>query len=86
LSPNQHDYDELRSIYSHVDTTTTLGAAVNAQAGSDIDTTDPRNWGQAVRADQGGRAILFQRDLGHNNMIFTFVYWAEDPRGNGRDQ
>jgi hypothetical protein len=34
--PNQHDYDELVTIYSHLDSTTTVGAAVPAsQAQSD---------------------------------------------------
>ncbi len=27
-SPNQHDYDELLAIYSHLDTSTTVGAAI----------------------------------------------------------
>ena len=79
--PNQHDYDELVTIYSHLDTTTTIGAAV-AQSGSDIDTSDPRNWGTAVRSDQAGRAIMFQRDFGHDEMLFTFVYWAEGSRAH----
>lgn len=81
LHPNTHDYDELVTIYTHLDTTTTIGAAT-AQSGSDIDTADPRQWGNAIRANQAGRAILFERDLGHDQRLFTFVYWAEEPRGN----
>jgi hypothetical protein len=81
LHPNAHDYDELVTIYSHLDTSTTI-RATTTQSGSDIDTSDPRSWGTAVRSDQAGRAIMFQRDLGHDQMLFTFVYWAEEPRGN----
>ena len=74
--PNQHDYDMLASIYNHVDTFTTLLSTSSAQTGSDIDTNDPRNWGQAVAADRSGQAIMFRRDLGHDDEMWTFVFWA----------
>ncbi len=79
--PNSHDYAELDSIYQHVDTTTTVGFTVGNSA-QDIDTNDPRDWGNAVRANNAGRAILFERDLGQGRRLFTFVYWADD-RLNG---
>ena len=82
VHPNQHDYDQLVSIYSHLDSTNTVGFAAPATAPRDIDTTDPRQWGQAIRANNAGRAIVFQRDLGNDQKLFTFVYWAEEPRGN----
>jgi hypothetical protein len=76
--PNQHDYDMLVSIYNHNDTFSSLLATSGAQAGSDIDTNNPRNWGQAVKANQAGEAIMFRRDLGHDNEMWTFVFWARE--------
>ena len=44
--PNTHDYDQLESIYSHVDGTTTVGMSTGAQAQppsmSDIDFEGPK--------------------------------------------
>ena len=82
--PNAHDYSELESIYQHLDSTTTIGFTAG-QSGQDIDTSDQREWGQAIRANNAGRPILFERDLGEGRRLFTFVYWAEEPRGNRPD-
>jgi hypothetical protein len=82
--PNSHDYAELESIYQHLDSTTTVGFSAG-QSGQDIDTNDQREWGQAIRANNAGRPILFERDLGEGRRLFTFVYWAEEPRGNRPD-
>jgi hypothetical protein len=79
--PNSHDYAELESIYQHVDSTTTVGFSAGL-SGQDIDTNDQREWGQAIRANNAGRPILFERDLGQGRRLFTFVYWAEEPRGH----
>jgi len=75
-TPNQHDYDELVTIYSHSD-----GAAAFAVEGSTpsedgVDLDDPSAWGQAMRS-ANGRPILFERDLGNGNKVITFVIWAE---------
>jgi len=74
--PNQHDYDELATIYSHGDTFTTL-----ASPGSVI-RTRADDGGQAgqitvVRRTRSGRPIVFQNDLGGGHKEFTFVVWAE---------
>ncbi len=71
--PNQHDYDELVTIYSHLDTTTTVGAAApngSADAGSRA------AWGREVATSHGGRTSTFVRDLGAGNSIVTFVIWS----------
>ncbi len=78
VGPNQHDYDELDVIYSHLDSTTTVGAALpgNGQRlGVGNDT--PGEWGKAVRQDAKGRNSLYEQDLGGGNKAFTFVVWAE---------
>jgi len=73
--PNQHDYDELVIIYTHLDSFTTVGQAVNGSQAAIGDT--PASWGRMVSgsAAHGGHAT-YVRDLGHGEMIITFVIWA----------
>lgn len=77
--PNQHDYDMLVDIYTHPDTTTTVGAIVPFPMNA-FEQDDQAQWGRVVRVSNDGRAMLFERDLGLGNRIFRFVYWVE-PRG-----
>jgi hypothetical protein len=72
--PNQHDYDELATIYSHADGGTTVGQVAQ---GTGQDLNDPREWGQLVRANHDGRLLVFERDLGNGQKIFTFVLRTE---------
>ncbi len=74
--PNQHDYDELATIYSHVDAFTTVaspGSVIRNRA------DDGGQAGQTtvVRRTRTGRPIVFQHDLGGGHKEFTFVVWAE---------
>jgi hypothetical protein len=71
--PNQHDYDELVTIYSHLDSTTTTSGS---PAGSGADVDNPAAWGQLMKSVHGGRAQVFERDLGNGERIVTFVIWA----------
>ena len=76
-TPNQHDYDQLVTIYSaHVDGAAALAADPAAPEEDGVDLDDPSAWGQGVRF-ANGRPILFERDLGNGNKVFTFVIWAE---------
>lgn len=82
--PNQHDYDQLVAIYTHLDSTTTLvdpvdggGKGKPAGVGQDIDLDNPSAWGKAVRQDAQGKNSLYVRDLGNGEKVFTFVIWAE---------
>jgi len=72
--PNKHDYDELESIYSHRDATTTVGPAKLATNGSSVDESD--DLGTAIRHASNGRPIVFERDY-KDAKKFTFVTWAE---------
>jgi hypothetical protein len=69
--PNQHDYDELVTIYSHLDSTTTIGAI--APGGSSA--ADASDWGVLVSTSQAGHASSYLKDLGNGNLIATFVIW-----------
>jgi hypothetical protein len=86
--PNQHDYDQLEAIYSHLDTGGGGGGGggrgrmggppdhifpLPPQA-NDAVSDDPRHWGLLVRSS--GLAALFERDFGNGNRVFTFVIWA----------
>jgi hypothetical protein len=73
--PNQHDYDELVSIYSHRDTTATTSTRTRQGApGRDLDV--PSEWGQLMRSSRGGRTQVFERDFGNGRKVVTFVIWA----------
>jgi hypothetical protein len=77
-TPNQHDYDELGIIYSHLDSTTTIGAAAKMPpAMSNIDFTEEANWGQLVRGSRESGQSVYLQDLGHGNKVITFVTWAK---------
>ena len=72
-TPNQHDYDELVTIYSHLDAaalTLPMGASVDVQ-----DTENSAEWGQA-RKFADGKPIVYERDLGAGAKLVTFVIWA----------
>ena len=86
--PNQHDYAQLESIYSHLDSTTTIGNAVPPQgqppAMTDLELTGPAQWGKLVASSKNGRLQVFEADFGHGHKIITFVTWADGvERGRG---
>jgi hypothetical protein len=82
--PNTHDYDELASIYSHVDGFTTVGAATAAAKlpppMRNGDFSEPGEWGRLVARSADGRVEKYERDFGNGNKLVTHVTWAE-PRG-----
>ena len=77
--PNQHDYDQLETIYAHLETAFTgvfgkkFPAPVTAD---DIDTSNPSEWGKVIRKSGDGRSSLHERDMGNGRKLFTFVIWA----------
>ncbi|MEO8034447.1 MAG: hypothetical protein ABI837_08430 [Acidobacteriota bacterium] len=80
--PNQHDYDELVTIYTHLDSFTTIGAAANAPAAMANPTgDDPSEWGKLVSSE--GRSEIYELDFGNGNKNITHVLWADDSHGHG---
>ena len=77
--PNQHDYDELVAIYSHLDSSTTI-ASTPASNAADIDHNDPQSWGQLVKQSRDGRTAIYELDHGGGNKTVTFVIWAHGRR------
>ena len=97
--PNQHDYDQLDLIYSHLDTTTTVGQTVQSGPGkgklppslTDPDSDEPvqlgtAQWGKLIRSTNNGRTELYELDLGGGHKVVTHVIWAdlEEEPGSAR--
>lgn len=84
--PNDHDYVQLESIYTHLDTTTSA-TQLSAKAPSgmnDLDLSEPRAWGRLVRSTNRGQTEVYERDFGGGHKIFTFVIWPDrQDRGRG---
>lgn len=76
--PNQHDYEQLVDIYSHEDTSTTVGQVTNGAAGlGAVAQLERDQFGQLIRSTNGGRTQLFVLELGAGQRVFTHVIWAE---------
>ena len=73
--PNAHDFEQLETIYAHLDSTTTVGSMPAGMANGDFHSAS--EWGQALRTSANGRASLYARDFGGGHKVFTFVFWAE---------
>ena len=74
--PNQHDYDQLVTIYGHQDATTTVGAATTAGAAPAGAGNTPAGWGRQVEGSRAAGHSTFVRNDGHGRLLVTFVTWA----------
>jgi hypothetical protein len=78
--PNQHDYDELALIYSHLDSATTVKQTVNNKAVAakeEPELVGTGQWGKLVRSTKHGRTEVYELDLGGRQKVVTFVIWAD---------
>jgi hypothetical protein len=73
--PNQHDYAQLETIYSHLDSTTTISSspAAAAAVGGNADEA----WGALVKVTNNGHGAWYMRDFGAGNLVLTHVLWAD---------
>jgi hypothetical protein len=85
-NPGDSDYDELRIIYAHGDSTTTFGQTL--QTGRGKGKTPPAandepvelgtaQWGKLIRSTNNGRTELYELDLGGGHKVLTHVIWAD---------
>lgn len=80
--PNQHDYDQLETIYAHLDSSTTIQSGTKklpfnflaTRGASDGDFENRSEWGTELR--NNGFVALYERDFGNSNKVFTFIIWA----------
>lgn len=75
--PNAHDYEQLDTIYAHLDSSTTVGADAGGSGKGKGNNGDASEWGKSIREDGKGRPSHFVRDLGNGEKVFTFVIWAD---------
>jgi hypothetical protein len=75
--PNQHDYDQLASIYAHLDSSSTLAPSAPASTGMA---------GRAgalpyrtERSDDGNHSVIVERFIDGSARV-TDVLWADGPR------
>lgn len=79
--PNQHDYDELVTIYSHLDSFTTINqttrqvARMIGQQVASQNLDNPGEWGRQV--SDNGKVGTYERDFGFGNKVVTHVIWAD---------
>ncbi len=78
IHPNAHDFDELNTIYAHLDTTTTVAALAATTAAHSEVTEDPLTWGSLVRQSPEGRSSVYQQFHHDGSMTLTHVYWTEE--------
>jgi hypothetical protein len=84
--PNGHDYEQLATIYSHFDGSSTVGLRINPSANAPGQEGKDPQWGFLVRSTNGGRTQLFENDLGGGRKVFTFVIWAEPDHDTDDDE
>jgi hypothetical protein len=73
--PNQHDYDHLSLIYTHLDTSNTVAYSSVPGIGMRENFDHPSDWGQQVK--RGDKTAVFERHLGPGAKVFTFVVYAD---------
>jgi hypothetical protein len=86
--PNQHDYDQLETIYGHTDGSTTI---TQASASDENEPGDgPPAWGREISRSSDGRESVFEKDLGKGKKKLTHVLWtlekAAKLRGKNKPQ
>ena len=83
--PDAHDYEQLRLIYSHLDSFTTLDtSAATAQmppAMGQIDFDTPGQWGRIVKGSREKGTSIHELDFGGGHKVFTFVFWVRPDHG-----
>lgn len=73
--PNTHDYQMLESIYSHTDSTSTVGAAAPTSSTTRVGNT-PKAWGHRVDGSRDQGASTYVKDFGGGHKTVTHVIWA----------
>ena len=92
--PNSHDFQQISTIYQHLDSTTTLSSIFNAMEESltrvpkmEEILNGVEQYGMAVRYDREGRPSTFVKPVSMGNgqeleFDVTHIYWAPSNPGN----
>lgn len=73
--PNQHDYDQLATIYAHLDGTNTVGAGVPSAQGAVLGLS-PKSWGVPIRFRRDGKPDTYLLRNNNGTMTVTHVFWV----------
>jgi hypothetical protein len=79
--PNAHDYRTLESIYTHLDSFSTLGAAASSNSLASIETAgipmdSPAVWGPLLHANE--HSSVYRRRFSDGSEVTTFVEWVHE--------
>lgn len=82
--PNQHDYDELATIYAHLDGFTTIQSGTQkfplrlpiVKGVLNGDFENRSEWGKELKNNR--RVALYERDFGGGHKLFTFIILAQE--------
>lgn len=85
--PDEHDYEQLGTIYAHLDSTTTVASstasAAHPPAMQNMDFTAKSTWGKLVARSKNGLGEVYEQDFGGGHRVVTHVFWAPgEERGN----
>ena len=85
--PNAHDFEQLLTIYAHLDSTTTVGAALPSTvppAMRNLVLNGVEQFGPVVKAvkNGGGLATYHEQDFGNGNKVITHVFWTLESNRN----
>ena len=72
--PDQHDYDQLYSIYNHLESSSNLPTTTTSS--SPAVGNGRAEWGRAMGTDAHGRQNRFIRDFGNGIQVVTHVLWV----------
>jgi len=80
LSPNKHDYRQMKKIYKHFDDDTNLTKTSVSELPvwlESIDFDQPNEWGRLIQSDNDGRTDVYERDFGNGYKVFSVVILAK---------
>ena len=72
--PDQHDYDQLLTIYNHLDSGAQAASVRSAPSQAAIGNT-LKDFGRVIGTDRQGHWNKFERDLGNGTKVITHVTW-----------
>jgi hypothetical protein len=77
--PNAHDYNQLVTIYSHLDSSTTVGLVANTTEPATTADNDesPAEWGEMISSSANGHGTMYIRATGPDEVKITHVFWIE---------
>ena len=75
-SPDAHDYQQLLSIYNHLESAASTAFGGNGNAGAADIGDSPSDWGRAIHFTKDGRPDVFERVDGPGRKTITHVFWA----------